>query len=166
MDHISMVAGFYLGDTIEDLATEFGLCPTDVERVVQPDTFKARRAASFRAWRSRNPEVHKARTQNWFALSVGAGGRRLTASDWKEMCEFWGACAYCNRPGRLWLDHIQPLSCGGSHDLTNLCPACQSCNSSKGAKVNWRPAAVKRAIQRASVFAALTRTGRSVKLGV
>ena len=32
------------------------------------------------------------------------------------------------------LDHVVPLALGGWHDLTNLRPAHQSCNSAKGAK--------------------------------
>ena len=31
-------------------------------------------------------------------------------------------------------DHIVPRSRGGGHDLSNLRPACSSCNSSRGAR--------------------------------
>lgn len=31
-------------------------------------------------------------------------------------------------------DHVIPLARGGSHDITNLVPACLPCNSSRGGK--------------------------------
>lgn len=44
-------------------------------------------------------------------------------------------CAYCNKPlfpDKYHVDHIRPLSRGGSNDLDNLCLACPKCNLSKG----------------------------------
>ena len=46
-------------------------------------------------------------------------------------------CTYCDRdlhhvaPQDLTLDHIRPLSAGGSNDPTNLITACRSCNCSR-----------------------------------
>lgn len=54
------------------------------------------------------------------------------------------ACCYCNEPfGRSvkrTLDHIVPLSRGGAHSLGNAAICCETCNSSKGAKLlsEWR----------------------------
>ncbi|MET9425626.1 HNH endonuclease [Streptomyces sp. NPDC006540] len=46
----------------------------------------------------------------------------------------WGyGCAYC--PERAThLDHVIPLSKGGEDVESNMVPACQRCNLSKGAK--------------------------------
>lgn len=53
----------------------------------------------------------------------------------KEVFERDGyACVYCDSPLNLTLDHIIPQSRGGSHTPDNLCTACRSCNSSKGAR--------------------------------
>ena len=46
-----------------------------------------------------------------------------------------GRCAYCNvllnrRTGKT-LDHVIPLSAGGSNSLKNLVPACRRCNEWK-----------------------------------
>lgn len=41
-------------------------------------------------------------------------------------------CAYCGRPGRLTIDHVQPRSRGGTDAWENLLPACEDCNQSKG----------------------------------
>ena len=48
-------------------------------------------------------------------------------------------CVYCGSTEDLTLDHIVPLSKGGAHSPDNLCIACRSCNSSKGAKrlIGW-----------------------------
>lgn len=43
-----------------------------------------------------------------------------------------GACQYCgDTEGPFHVDHIEPLSRGGSHDDDNLCLACRTCNLSK-----------------------------------
>lgn len=51
-------------------------------------------------------------------------------------------CVYCGETSSLTIDHVFPKSLGGSHDPSNLVPACRSCNSSKGAKTleAWRSA--------------------------
>lgn len=44
-------------------------------------------------------------------------------------------CAYCSTmDGPMEVDHVFPVSKGGSDDLQNLVCACRSCNRSKGAK--------------------------------
>lgn len=46
----------------------------------------------------------------------------------------WGyKCAYCNcTPTALTQDHVVPVTKGGEHTISNIVPACQSCNSAKG----------------------------------
>jgi hypothetical protein len=45
-------------------------------------------------------------------------------------------CVYCGEvSGEMHIDHIVPVSRGGSDDPDNLCVACRSCNLSKGAKL-------------------------------
>lgn len=49
----------------------------------------------------------------------------------------WGGlCCYCRSERATTLDHIKPKSKGGSSLRSNLLPACQSCNHSKGSE-NW-----------------------------
>ena len=45
-----------------------------------------------------------------------------------------GACVYCGARAYLSLDHLLPLSRGGTGEDTNLVTACRSCNSRKGAR--------------------------------
>ncbi|MER8011080.1 HNH endonuclease signature motif containing protein [Streptomyces sp. NPDC094149] len=44
-----------------------------------------------------------------------------------------GWCTYCGRMGvrAEVVDHVEPLEQGGADDITNLVPACRSCNASK-----------------------------------
>ena len=52
----------------------------------------------------------------------------------KRFAEFSHCCAYCGANGDLHIEHVNPISKGGTHVLSNVVPACQSCNYSKRAK--------------------------------
>ena len=52
----------------------------------------------------------------------------------KRFAEFGHRCAYCGATGDLHIEHVNPISKGGTHVLSNVVPACQSCNYSKRAK--------------------------------
>ena len=59
-----------------------------------------------------------------------------TPAEWAAILdEFNYCCAYCLRhesvAGKMSIDHMTPLTRGGSNDPDNLVPACRSCNSSK-----------------------------------
>lgn len=47
-----------------------------------------------------------------------------------------GRCAICGDrpewPERLTIDHVRPVSLGGTNEESNLQPACAPCNSAKG----------------------------------
>lgn len=68
------------------------------------------------------------------ALVMGSEPR-LTSNEWVMVLDFWGHhCAYADCDGPLVMDHVQPLSKGGTHDVFNVVPACANHNISKGAK--------------------------------
>jgi 5-methylcytosine-specific restriction endonuclease McrA len=46
-------------------------------------------------------------------------------------------CHWCGAYATT-VDHVVPLAIGGSHDLANLVPACQPCNSRRGARFGNR----------------------------
>ncbi|MCX6402171.1 MAG: HNH endonuclease signature motif containing protein [Propionibacteriales bacterium] len=56
----------------------------------------------------------------------------LTDEQWFALLEAWGGCAYCRaEEPALQKDCILPISRGGRYTLTNVVPACASCNASK-----------------------------------
>ncbi|GAA1980815.1 HNH endonuclease signature motif containing protein [Isoptericola halotolerans] len=56
----------------------------------------------------------------------------LSAAQWAALVSAWGGCAYCGGSGTaLQKDCVLPISRGGRYTLTNVVPACRSCNASK-----------------------------------
>jgi 5-methylcytosine-specific restriction endonuclease McrA len=56
----------------------------------------------------------------------------LTDGQWRALQDAWGGCAYCRAADRpLQKDCLLPISRGGRYTLSNVVPACGSCNASK-----------------------------------
>jgi 5-methylcytosine-specific restriction endonuclease McrA len=87
-------------------------------------------------WRSTSPKYKlwaRTRFQNRRAVLANAPGSH-TPQDIKEIYERQkGRCYYCGVElnGKFDVDHVFPLSRGGSNDPSNLVIACDFCNSSK-----------------------------------
>lgn len=66
---------------------------------------------------------------------------KYSSKDYKKLLNrLLGKCGYCHNNEANSIDHIVPLSRGGSNYIGNIMPACGSCNYSKGAKTlaEWR----------------------------
>lgn len=55
----------------------------------------------------------------------------LTETHWAALMDAWGGCAYCGAGGPLQKDCMLPISRGGRYTVSNVVPACGSCNASK-----------------------------------
>jgi 5-methylcytosine-specific restriction endonuclease McrA len=56
----------------------------------------------------------------------------LSDDQWIALKANWGGCAYCGVSGTaLQRDCVLALSRGGRYTLSNIVPACASCNASK-----------------------------------
>ena len=55
----------------------------------------------------------------------------LTDAEWAALIDAWGGCAYCGADGPLQKDCMLPISRGGRYTVSNVVPACGSCNASK-----------------------------------
>jgi 5-methylcytosine-specific restriction endonuclease McrA len=56
----------------------------------------------------------------------------LTDEQWAALTSAWGGCAYCGvADSALQRDCVLAISRGGRYTLTNIVPACRSCNASK-----------------------------------
>lgn len=89
---------------------------------------------SFR-WLKAHPErvsVYSARRRTRI---IDAGF--LSVNDWIDVLNrFDNICLRCNKTNiRLTIDHIIPVSKGGTSDMDNLQPLCKSCNSFKNDKI-------------------------------
>lgn len=89
---------------------------------------------------AKHPEKKRARVEKRRRLSQQAEGD-FTENDLKQIYdEQNGKCAYCGIsvyweiPKDIHVDHIHPLSRGGTNWPHNICLACASCNLTKGEK--------------------------------
>lgn len=66
-----------------------------------------------------------------------------------------GPCVYCGNPAQH-LDRVLPWSKGGIEHVSNLVPACQHCNLSKGSHLltDWLPDKVAYGVAHSAVVAA------------
>ena len=86
-------------------------------------------------WRKNNPEKYKVQSALRRARSESAEGS-FTTKEWIDLCnKYHNKCLACGRKVKLTIDHIVPISKGGSHYIENIQPLCGSCNSSKLNKV-------------------------------
>lgn len=87
-----------------------------------------------RAYGKGNKEYNAALSNRRRARLKGNGGRH-TMKEWIALKEQYNnKCAICQGTKPLTRDHIVPLSKGGTDDISNIQPLCQSCNSRKGDK--------------------------------
>ena len=89
--------------------------------------------AYHREYRRLNPERVRANERNYdHRKRANTPVSDVTAERWAErVYEFGGRCAYCMAAAPLEMEHITPVSKGGSHTMDNLVPACLPCNRSK-----------------------------------
>jgi 5-methylcytosine-specific restriction endonuclease McrA len=100
-----------------------------------------------RKWRQNNPGkakaiFHRARLRR-MARSEGS----YTSQEWQALVDYYGnVCLKCGVAAEdalysnLTVDHVIPLSKGGSNQIENLQPLCWNCNVKKGVRaIDYRP---------------------------
>lgn len=90
--------------------------------------------ANVAAYRKANPDKKRHLDNRRRARKAGNGGSHTLAEREAKFAECGNVCYYCHQPSKLTVDHVIPLARGGTDDITNIVPACQSCNSKKNAK--------------------------------
>ena len=87
-----------------------------------------------RAWKLK-PEHYRAKSiehqQNRRARKHGATSTHLDRQFLDVLKLECDCCVYCYSNEKLTIDHIVPLSRGGTNEMNNLVLACKSCNSAK-----------------------------------
>ncbi|MEB3277217.1 MAG: HNH endonuclease [Cyanobacteriota bacterium] len=105
-----------------------------------PEAYRAysnQRRKDYHRWRMMtDPEYvlyHRQKSKRRKALLKSSVGIQLTGRQVRQRFgEFGNVCAYCGAGGvDLHIEHVVPISRGGTHTLGNIVPACQSCNFNK-----------------------------------
>ncbi len=101
--------------------------------------------ARQKSWRQRNPEAFKQYNNLRRARRLANKSYKVTT---KEILKLLSKpCLYCGFKSEH-IDHVLPLSRGGSHSIGNLVGACAQCNLSKLNKtvMEWRLLKLKTAL--------------------
>ena len=101
---------------------------------------RERKGETQRLWRKENPEKYRAIVCRRRARTAGGGGSH-TEGEWLVVCASYGnRCLCCGVGGKMTVDHVVPLSRGGSDSIGNLQPLCMTCNLKKAtASTDYRP---------------------------
>ena len=95
---------------------------------------RAYRAAYYQRTKERDHVARQLIVVNRRARIRAAGGS-FSLSEWLEkVALFAGCCIYCGERKPLTVDHNVPISRGGTNDISNILPACFSCNHQKNRK--------------------------------
>ena len=88
-------------------------------------------------WRLKNKDKIRTNRRNYKAKIKNAEGKHTKEDVQKLLIEQDFKCKYCNCyiKEKYHVDHIVPLSKGGSNWPSNLCIACPSCNMKKHDKL-------------------------------
>lgn len=111
------------------------------------ELYRQRNAEYMRGYYTRNRDEIRAYYATWFAANEGwvrrdrwrANQRRrgapvdLTGLAYYDVL-IHDPCSYCGAPPPSIVDHIVPLSAGGTSSWDNLTAACGPCNAAKGNK--------------------------------
>lgn len=97
--------------------------------------------------RKTGPESRRRRAAWWRSYIARKRARKagltthFTPAEWKELVERAShACLACGAQTDLTVDHIVPLSRGGTNDIGNVQPLCFGCNQQKHTKIiDYRP---------------------------
>jgi len=101
-------------------------------RLAEPEKFREK----TRQWRQSHPELHRAKEHRRRALKQGSEGYELPFHEQAQLKRQKGKCYYCG--GKLTeyhIEHVTPLSRGGTDHPDNKVLACPTCNLSKRDKL-------------------------------
>jgi len=101
-----------------------------------------------REYQRANPEENRRRARQWAkdnrarcndhsrarTARKRSNGGSFTVDEWLALCAAYDFRCACCGASEQTVDHVIPVSKGGSSNLDNIQPLCCSCNASKGTK--------------------------------
>lgn len=109
-----------------------------------PTKTQERKRIAARKWRAKYPDKNRAKVLKYIATKHQAEGSH-SAKDVRVQYKLQqGLCYWCSTPvaKKYNVDHVVPLSRGGSNDVNNIAISCPTCNRKKGKKlayIEWTP---------------------------
>ena len=90
----------------------------------------------------RERDQHRERQRRYIHRQRAEGD--YSTDQWQRLCKYYGnRCVKCGKPGdyrSLEIDHVIPVSKGGTNYIENIQPLCKKCNIEKGNQViDYRP---------------------------
>lgn len=87
--------------------------------------------ARVRRYQNQHPQKVLAQRRNSRARKQSPESIGISLQEYEAIFDIWGGCcAYCGDPATT-IDHVEPLSRGGLHVLSNIVPCCHPCNAGK-----------------------------------
>lgn len=106
---------------------------------VSPETAKRYRQATYYKDLEASRERGRLHRSHYRARIRNAPGTH-TSQQWRDLClEHDHCCVYCGERTIMTRDHVIPLSKGGSNDISNIVPACLTCNLRKSDRLDFVP---------------------------
>lgn len=106
-----------------------------------PEKMKLSIKEKGRRYYIKNKEDILLRLRDAKARRRGAEGK-FTPAEWRSLLDkYEHKCLWCGKTGgKLTVDHVLPVSKGGTNYIDNIQPLCDHCNKSKNARIiDFRP---------------------------
>jgi 5-methylcytosine-specific restriction endonuclease McrA len=133
---------------VTDYKRDYEAANPHIVKAQRQRTYQNNREAALereRKYRTENKQAYRAYQTAYQKMvrrpnEKGAEGS-FTIKEWSFVCRTYNnRCVCCGSEEPLTIDHVKPLSKGGSNYIENIQPLCRSCNSSKGDKeIDYRP---------------------------
>ena len=119
-----------------DRGKEVGLAQNRKRRAEHREEVNRKHREYARERYNNDPE-YKQHLAEWFRRRRNmkrSNGGTYELDEWQMLVAMTkGKCLCCGKKRKLELDHVKPVSKGGTSNLDNLQPLCRSCNAGKGA---------------------------------
>jgi 5-methylcytosine-specific restriction endonuclease McrA len=136
-DRVSVTSAEYRAQNRDSLAIKQRQFRADHAEIISARsiTYRSRNPNKMRDWHKRNPNANRAYLAKRRALILGSSDTH-TADDIQEILRLQKQrCACCRCQLQKYdVDHITPLSKGGSNGRANIQILCPVCNRQKNAK--------------------------------